>query len=307
MLPTGLSNSCFRCGQPLAGTGECALCHGPHLSERETPRLLAREIPLERRKNRESPAVPLPAPGPHSHPMAPVPPVPRRAEPPVHRATLKYGQRALVSEANVPIQWVDDEEELVFQLLSTPREGTPTAPVVAVLPAEELTVDDVLPAALPRPTRDIPARPAAPWKRLVAFALDVALLAGAVALLLVLASRAAGLRPSWLQAAPVVIKPTLALFSMLATIYASAFAMIWSGRTLGFRLCGLHLVDGTGQPPSAARAGARLLLSLVSAVPLLAGYWLALWDTEGQAFHDRLTKTWVVQLVPPPRSALGRR
>ena len=307
MLPSGLSSLCFRCGQHLAGAGECSTCSGPPLSERETPRLLARDIPLDRRKNRESPAVPLPAPGPQSHPMTPVPPVPRRAEPPVHRATLKYGQRALVPETDVPIQWVDEEEELVFQLLSTPREGTPTAPVVAVLPAEVLTVDDVVPAALPRPTRDIPARPAPPWKRLAAFVLDVALLVGSVTLLLVLASKAAGLRPSWLQAAPVVIKPALALLCMLATIYASAFAMLWSGRTLGFRLCGLHLVDGTGQPPSSARAGARLLLSLLSAVPLLAGYWLALWDAEGQAFHDRLTKTWVVELVPPPKSLHGRR
>lgn len=307
MLPIGLSTSCFRCGQPLAGTGECTTCHGPPLSERETPRLLAREIPLDRRKNRESPAVPLPAPGPHSHPMAPVAPVPRREEPPVHRATLKYGQRALVPDGDVAIQWVDEEEELVFQLLATPREGTPTAPVVAVLPAEALTVDDGVPDALPRPTRDIPARPAPPWKRLAAFALDVALLVGAVVLLLVLASKAAGLRPAWLHAAPSVIKPALALLCMLSTIYASAFAMLWSGRTLGFRLCGLHLVDGTGQPPSAARAGARLLLSLLSAVPLLAGYWLALWDAEGQAFHDRLTKTWVVELVPPPKSLRGRR
>ena len=285
--------------------------------------MLARDLKLDRRKRdsvRGEP-VPLPAPTEGARPMTPVPPVARRAEVPVHRATLRYGQRALVSESDMPLQWVDDEEELVFQLLSTPRSGTPTAPVVAVLPAEVLTADDILPSALPRPTRDIPARPAAPWKRLGAFAFDVVLVAGAVALMMYGASRVAGavalmmygasrvagLRLQSLHAASAVVRPALALFAVLGTLYATAFALLWSGRTLGCRAWGLHLVDGTGQPPSGARAGARLLLSLLSTLPLGAGLLLSLWDAEGQAFHDRLTQTWLVELVAPPRGASSRR
>ena len=309
MAHPGLSTTCFRCGRALAGTVECPACNGPSLSERETPRLLARDLKLDRRKRdsgRGEP-VPLPAPAANARPMAPVPPVPRRAEVPVHRATLRYGERALVPGSDVPMQWVDDEEELVFQFLSTPRDGTPTAPVVAVLPSETLAVDDILPAALPRPTRDIPARPAPPWKRMGAFLLDVVLVAGAVALMLLAASRVAGLRLQSLHAASAVVRPALALFAVLGTLYATAFALLWSGRTLGCRAWGLHLVDGTGQPPSAVRAGTRLLLSLLSALPLGAGLLLSLWDAEGQSFHDRLTQTWLVELVPPPRAVRARR
>jgi uncharacterized RDD family membrane protein YckC len=306
----GLTSACFRCGLPLQGAVDCPQClGGPPLSERETPRLLARDLKLDRRKRdsgRGEP-VPLPAPSPNAHAMTPVPPVARRAEVPVHRATLRYGQRALVAESDVPLQWVDEEEELVFQLLATPRAGTPTAPVVAVLPSNVLTADDLLPAALPRPTRDIPARPAPPWKRMAAFLLDAVLVAGAGALMMYAASRVAGLQLRSLHAASAVVRPALALFAVLGTLYATAFALLWSGRTLGCRAWGLHLVDGTGQPPSGARAGARLLLSLLSALPLGAGLLLSLWDAEGQAFHDRLTQTWLVELVPPPRAVHARR
>lgn len=310
MAYPGLTSACFRCGLPLNGAVDCPACAGPSLAERETPRMLARDLKLDRRKRDSSSRgapVPLPAPTAGARPMTPVPPVARRAEVPVHRATLRYGQRALVTESDMPLQWVDDEEELVFQLLSTPRSGTPTAPVVAVLPADVLTADDIVPSALPRPTRDIPARPAAPWKRMGAFVFDAVLVAGAVALMMYGASRVAGLRLQSLHAASAVVRPALALFSVLGTLYATAFALLWSGRTLGCRAWGLHLVDGTGQPPSGARAGARLLLSLLSTLPLGAGLLLSLWDAEGQAFHDRLTQTWLVELVAPPRGASSRR
>jgi len=92
-----------------------------------------------------------------------------------------------------------------------------------------------------------------------------------------------------------VIVPGLVLATLIALAYSAAFAVLWNGRTLGRLLAGLRLVDRSGVPPSATRAAIRALLSTVSFLLFLGGFWLALFDRRGQTLHDKLTSTFVVR------------
>jgi uncharacterized RDD family membrane protein YckC len=92
-----------------------------------------------------------------------------------------------------------------------------------------------------------------------------------------------------------VLAPCVALALVLGLVYTAAFALLWDGRTPGRRLLGIRLVDRTGLAPAPGRAIARAVLALVSFVPFLAGFWLALFDRRGQTLHDKLTQTFVVR------------
>lgn len=143
--------------------------------------------------------------------------------------------------------------------------------------------------------KDVLAAPAAVWRRLAAWLVDVSLLGGVVALLLVAAAEviAGGLSFGQL---PAVAVPAVLLVALLAFVYATLFAFIWGGRTPGRRLLGLHLVDDSGHAPAPTRALLRGALSVVSFALFLSGFWMALFDRRGQTLHDKLSSTFVVQL-----------
>lgn len=90
--------------------------------------------------------------------------------------------------------------------------------------------------------------------------------------------------------------PGVALTVLMAFVYSALFAFLMQGRTLGRRVAGIHLVDGTGHAPGPIRALFRALLSVVSFALFLAGFWLALFDRKGQTLHDKLSRTFVVRL-----------
>src|SRR5262249_5874958 len=92
-----------------------------------------------------------------------------------------------------------------------------------------------------------------------------------------------------------VIIPGLVLAALIALAYSAAFAVLWNGRTFGRLVAGLRLVDRSGLPPSPTRAAIRALLSAVSFLLFLGGFWLALFDRRGQTLHDKLTSTFVVR------------
>lgn len=143
----------------------------------------------------------------------------------------------------------------------------------------------------------VTAEPAALWRRTGAWIADLALVGGIVVAFLVLAM--AVIAPKNLTPAQqlmAVAVPGLALAAILAFVYTTLFAFLWSGRTPGRRLMGIHLVDSTGHAPSPARALMRAVFSLVSFGLFLSGFWLALFDRHGQTLHDKLTRTFVVKL-----------
>jgi resuscitation-promoting factor RpfA len=146
------------------------------------------------------------------------------------------------------------------------------------------------------PVIDVVARPAALWRRTFAWAIDLLVIASVVLGFLSLATLLIGTSETLATNLLKVAMPGLILALVLALVYTSLFAFLGQGRTLGRRLLGLHLVDGTGHAPGPIRAIARGLLALVSVGLFFAGFWLALFDRKGQTLHDKLARTYVVQL-----------
>jgi len=92
------------------------------------------------------------------------------------------------------------------------------------------------------------------------------------------------------------------------TVLAVAFAFFvgfWSrrGRTLGMQSWGLQLQTPDGSLPSFGTASLRFFAAILSWLPLGLGFWWQLWDSEGLAWHDRLSRT---RLVYYPRRAAAR-
>lgn len=154
---------------------------------------------------------------------------------------------------------------------------------------------------------EVHARPAALWRRLLSFTIDTAAIAGVAALYITLASSVTGLKTpeagltgldafvATLRALHTILLPGFFLVLVLALVYCAVAAFLWNGRTLGRRLLGLRLVDTHGLAPAPGRAIVRALLSSVSFVFFLGGFWMALFDRRGQTLHDKLTSTFVVQ------------
>jgi len=72
-------------------------------------------------------------------------------------------------------------------------------------------------------------------------------------------------------------------------------AVAFSGRTWGMRLISLRVVDArTGLIPTAGQCARRALLYMLSLATLGVGLLLALFDSEGRAAHDHLSRTTIV-------------
>jgi uncharacterized RDD family membrane protein YckC len=181
-------------------------------------------------------------------------------------------------------------------------EPVPNQPPPAAAPAARPAPDQV-PGVI-----EVHARPAALWQRITAFIVDGSLICAVLALYLVAA--AALISPRGVPGTQLtgidgvmarvhqlhsVLAPCVALALVLGLVYTAVFALLWNGRTPGRRLLGIRLVDRTGLAPAPWRAVVRAVLAVVSFVPFLAGFWLALFDRRGQTLHDKLTQTFVVR------------
>lgn len=183
----------------------------------------------------------------------------------------------------------------------------------ASAPVPSQTPTASAPAARPPPDQvpgviEVHARPAALWQRITAFIVDGSLICSVLALYLMAA--AALITPRGVPATQLtgidgvmarihqlhaVLAPCVALALVLGLVYTAVFALLWNGRTPGRRLLGIRLVDRTGLAPAPGRAIVRAVLAVVSFVPFLAGFWLALFDRRGQTLHDKLTRTFVIR------------
>lgn len=145
--------------------------------------------------------------------------------------------------------------------------------------------------------RAVTAEPASLWRRVGAWMTDLLFVSVLVLVLLFLAVEfVAPKNLTTLQQLMVIAVPAAILTGLIAFVYTALFAFLWDGRTPGRRMMGIHLVDATGQAPSALRSLIRAALSLVSFALFLSGFWLALFDRHGQTLHDKLTRTFVVKL-----------
>jgi uncharacterized RDD family membrane protein YckC len=68
-----------------------------------------------------------------------------------------------------------------------------------------------------------------------------------------------------------------------------------SGQTIGMHVMGIRAIDAqTGGQVEYSKAFIRWLMSYVSALACLLGYFWMLWDPEKQTWHDKVAGTFVV-------------
>jgi len=65
--------------------------------------------------------------------------------------------------------------------------------------------------------------------------------------------------------------------------------------TLGKKLLGIQVVDGSGRPLTFKRSLGRNAAKLLSYLPLALGFIWIVFSKKRQGWHDRLAKTWVVR------------
>ena len=153
----------------------------------------------------------------------------------------------------------------------------------------------------PRPTARplVPRRPVVVeatseigGRRLVAAAIDHALLLAIDAAVLYFTARMAGLTESELRLLPSV--PMVLFLGLLKVSYFSAFTAI-GGQTIGKMAVGIKVIAESGTIDGAV-AIRRTLATVLSLLPVGLGFLPALIGSDRRALHDRLTGTRVVGL-----------
>jgi Mce-associated membrane protein len=162
--------------------------------------------------------------------------------------------------------------------------------VTAVLDATPTTEADD-PSALVRP---------ASWlARAGAFALDVLLGLGVIAVLALLAYLARTVsQPGWLFWAYAVAAAVVFLLVAVNRLVLPAF----TGWSLGRALFGITVVRRDGAPAGAVRLVVRELAHLLDTAALFVGWLWPLWDSRRRTFADLLLRTEVRRAEPPQRS-----
>ena len=167
------------------------------------------------------------------------------------------------------------------------------------------------PGRVPVPSR--PRRDAAPvfvvgfWRRLVAAAIDLAIVIPATLIIALIAGRITGLRMPdnvhlldidlWIDlvlATDPALVMSLVLCAAIGLVYLLVFQII-VGRTLGMRVMGLKIIDVYGDPPSAGRCVARCAGYLASVATLFLGFLWMGFDSEKRGLQDWIAGTYVIR------------
>lgn len=172
-------------------------------------------------------------------------------------------------------------------------------------------------AALPPAREVLPPRPRREavsvivvgfWRRLLAAAIDLAIILPAALIITVLASRITGVRlpPSnlrlididlWIDlvlASDPALVMALVLFTAIGLTYLLIFQIVL-GRTLGMRVLGIRIIDVYGDRPSAGRCIARCAGYLASVATLFLGFLWIGFDSEKRGLQDWIAGTYVIR------------
>ena len=96
---------------------------------------------------------------------------------------------------------------------------------------------------------------------------------------------------------------TASVFNLLLGIGYYTYLEGSSGQTIGKRALGIRVVDiGGGGSIGYGRAFIRYIGRIVSAIPLLLGYFWMIWDKEKQCWHDKFANSVVVPVSAYPVS-----
>jgi uncharacterized RDD family membrane protein YckC len=133
---------------------------------------------------------------------------------------------------------------------------------------------------------------AAPAPRVMAAAIDVALLTALDAAVLYFTLRLCGLTSAEMFELPLV--PLGAFFLLLNGGYFVAFTAV-GGQSIGKMAFGIKVIGDEDEPVPVGRAAVRTGAYLLSALPLGAGFLLGVFGADRLALHDRLAHTRVVR------------
>jgi uncharacterized RDD family membrane protein YckC len=130
------------------------------------------------------------------------------------------------------------------------------------------------------------------WRRLVAIFYDIWL----VAAIWLLGATADTLVRAGLEVGSADFHLPLQLYLLISP--AVFFSWFWThgGQTLGMRSWRLRLLDSGGEPVTLKQSLVRYGAALLSLLPFGLGYLWVLFDRDGLAWHDRLSKTRLVLL-----------
>ena len=133
---------------------------------------------------------------------------------------------------------------------------------------------------------------AAPFRRIVAALVDLALLCALDALVLYFTLRLLGLGAAQLMDLPLL--PLVAFLLLLNGGYFIAFTTV-GGQSIGKMAFGIKVISQEESAVPIGRATVRTLAYIVSALPLGAGFVPAVLGADRLALHDRLAHTRVVR------------
>lgn len=145
------------------------------------------------------------------------------------------------------------------------------------------------------------------WRRLIAAAIDLAIVFPAALGITLVASWIVGvhLPPNlhlldvdlWIDlmlATDPALVMALVLFVAIALTYLLVFQIV-VGRTLGMRLLGIKIIDVYGDRPSPARCVARCAGYLASVATLFLGFLWMGFDSEKRGLQDWIAGTYVIR------------
>jgi uncharacterized RDD family membrane protein YckC len=133
---------------------------------------------------------------------------------------------------------------------------------------------------------------AAPWSRILAALVDVALLSALDASILYFTLRLLGLAAVQIFELPLL--PLVAFFLLLNAGYFIAFTTV-GGQSIGKMALGIKVISQEEDAVPIGRATLRTLAYFVSALPLGAGFLPGVISADRLALHDRLAHTRVVR------------
>jgi uncharacterized RDD family membrane protein YckC len=221
------------------------------------------------------------------------------ATPPVVDATPLRGRRAAARDlelGDLPLASPEVVEpageaaelDALDRAISSRRRPMPSLEVDAL---GDDASDPEVELSAPAPEAAPVERPARPFERVQAAAVDLALFSLLAMVVVYFAGRAArvdvaALAGSWRWLA--------AYLGLLAVFYASYFTGT-TGQTPGKLVTGLRVVGSTGRPPAYPMAAARAVAGLVGVAAAGLGCLPMAFDPAARALHDRLFHTRVVR------------
>ena len=145
------------------------------------------------------------------------------------------------------------------------------------------------------------------WRRLVAAAIDIAIVIPAALLITVIASRNSGVHmppnlhlvdiDMWIDlvlATDPALVMGLVLFGAIGLVYLLLFQVV-VGRTLGMRALGIKIIDVYGDRPSPGRCVARCAGYLAGVATLFLGFLWMGFDSEKRGLQDWIAGTYVIR------------